>query len=202
LLEAMIDPQIGIARGVSNFVDNGLATHNVALESEIENRDQMFDLARKIYAEGPPSLLDDELFCGDAFMVSRSLLETIGGFDIRFHGYFSDLDFGIRAVGAGFRRVLSSRSFAWHAKRANFDYLDTKAADEKLARRRQRVQLAWQVFREVWELDQLPVVWPGMAALPLAELDRRARRQGIRFAERLAYDHYLVEARSVAISGT
>ncbi len=197
LLEAMIDPQVGIARGVSNFVDNGLPTHNIVLESEIENRSQMYALAREIYAQGSSPPLDDPFLVGDAFMVSRSLLDVIGGFDIRYHGYFSDIDFGLRAVGAGFRRVLSRRSFAWHGKRANFDYLDANAAEQKLAHRRQRVQLAWQVFRETWKLDQLPVNWPGMDVLPLAELDRRTRNQGIRSTQRLAYDQYLVGARSM-----
>jgi GT2 family glycosyltransferase len=194
LLEAMIDPHVGIARGVSNFVDNGLSTHNIALESAIENRGQMYDLARKIYGEGSPLLLDDPFLVGDAFMVSRALLDVVGGFDIRYHGYFSDIDYGLRAIGAGFRRVLSRRSFAWHGKRANFDYLDANVADQKLAHRRQRVQSAWQVFRETWELDELPVNWPGMDALPLVELDQRARNQGIRPAQHLAYDRYLVDA--------
>ena len=197
LLEAMIDPQVGIARGVSNFVDNALPTHNIVLESEIENRGQMYALARKIYAEGSLPLLDDPFLIGDAFMVSRSLLNVIGGFDVRYHGYLSDIDFGIRAVGAGFRRVLSRKAFAWHAKDANFEFLDAAAAKEKLARRWQRIGLAWGVFREIWELDKLPENWPGMDSVPLAELDQRARNQGIRSVQRLAYDQYLVDARSM-----
>jgi hypothetical protein len=124
----------------------------------------------ELYIEGSPPLPDAPYPVSEAFMVSGSQPDFIGGFDIRYHGYFSDTDYGLRAPGARFRWVLSRRSFAWHEKLANFDYLDADIAKQKLARRRQRVKLAWQVFRETWKLDQLQVKWPGMYALPLADL--------------------------------
>lgn len=191
LIEVMQDETIGIARGVSNFVDNGLDSHNIKLDVSIEDRLQMFTLAEEIHGRSIPSA-DDPFLIGDAFMVSRNLLNTIGGFDTRYVGYLSDFDFGIRAVGAGFRRVFVPKAFAWHGKDANFEYLDSEGAKRKLEMRWQRIRAAWKVFRERWELHSSPPEWPGVNAVPLAELDRLAALRSDLEVTPISYDAFRV----------
>lgn len=178
LLEATADPGIGIARGVSNFVDNLLETHNVASDAPIATWEQLCEFSARQYFEASPSLPDDPFLIGDAFMVTRELLDTIGSFDTRYHGYLSDIDFGIRAAAAGYRRVYCPRAFARHIQDANFNYLDKAQADQKYARRLERIAKAWAVFRARWGIDKLPSSWPGTKAVPYAELEEQSRRDG------------------------
>ena len=125
-------------------------------------------------------------------MVTRKLLDTIGSFDTRYHGYLSDIDFGIRAVAAGYRQVYCPRAFARHIQDANFNYLDKAQADQKYARRLERVAKAWAVFRARWGVEQLPLLWPGIKAIPIAELEEQARRTGARVVAPGSYARYLI----------
>ena len=193
LLEATLDPRIGIARGISNFVDNGLATHHANIDTANVGWEALVDFAAGQYAADGTTLLDDPYLVGDAFIVSRALIDIIGGFDTRYRGYLADVDFGLRAAGAGFRRTLCRGAFAWHVKDANFYYLDDAARAQKYARRLERVAAAWRVFRDIWGLDHLPETWPGIDQVPYAELDELARRRGSSRVGPVSYAQYRVD---------
>ncbi|MBI5107903.1 MAG: glycosyltransferase family 2 protein [Rhodocyclales bacterium] len=192
LLEATADPDIGIARGVSNFVDNLLETHNVTPDAPIATWEQLCEFSARQYFEAGTSLPDDPFLIGDAFMVTRKLLDTIGSFDTRYHGYLSDLDFGIRAAAAGYRRIYCPRAFARHIQDANFHYLDSARMEQKYARRLERHATAWTVFRALWGAEQLPLSWPGTKAIPFADLEETARRNGARVVAPGSYARYLI----------
>lgn len=192
LLEAMTDRSIGVARGVSNFVDNLLNTHNVIPDGPLATWDELIAFAAKQFHSAAEPI-DDPFLIGDAFMVSGELLRAIGGFDLRFHGYLSDIDFGIRAVAAGYRRACCPRAFARHIKDANFHYLDAEERRRKIARRTERHLKAWTVFREIWGPDHLPAKWPGTHFIPFAELELRARDSGVRTVDPVSYSRYLIQ---------
>jgi len=138
---------IGIVRGVSNFVDNGRPTHNVDCGSEITNFQDIPAFATKVSrAQGQRWLADDYL-TGDAFLVTRPLLDAIGTFDPMFFGYFADPDFGIRARRAGFRNLLALGAFAFHQRAANFEYLPEDRRQQKLHARWMKVYENWARFK-------------------------------------------------------
>ncbi|MBI5898542.1 MAG: glycosyltransferase family 2 protein [Rhodocyclales bacterium] len=192
LLETMSDPTIGIARGVSNFVDNDLPSHNLAEKQSADGWQALVDFAAARYALEDAALVDDPFLIGDAFMVSRALLDAIGGFDIDYCGYMSDIDFGLRAVGAQFRRVLCPRAYAWHVRSSNFNYLDDSARAEKLERRRKRVFAAWDTFATKWEIELTPGEWFRLAKIPFAELDAKAGLYSKRKQGPVSYEKFLV----------
>ena len=106
LAAAEADPTHGIVRGCSNFVDGGVPTHNVAAPSLTTSAD-LFEFGEQIEREHGSATLYDHFLTGDAFLVTRRVLERIGTFDPMFYGYFADIDFGVRACCAGFRLVLA-----------------------------------------------------------------------------------------------
>lgn len=202
LLEAMTDPDIGIARGVSNFVDNQLATHNVSERPDSDGWQALLELAAKHYSRNDSGILDDPFLVGDAFMVQRSLLDAIGGFDLGYLGYLSDVDFGLRTVGAGFRRVLCPRAYAWHVRDANFYYLDDAERNRKYARRLERVKVAWHRLREAWAPELLPAEWPGLDQVPFGVIDALARQRGRRIMPKTSYARYMVHPERVGAGDT
>ena len=140
--------KFGVVRGCSNFVDNALATHNVgAPKGQSISSDDLFLFAQDIEKTYGRQTLTDEYLTGDAFMVSRAVIDKIGTLDPLFYGYFADHDFGLRAQIAGFELVLARGAYAFHKRAANFDYLPQAQRDLKLARRWARVFENWARFK-------------------------------------------------------
>jgi GT2 family glycosyltransferase len=111
----------------------------------------------------------DEFLTGDAFLVSRAVLDRIGTLDPLFFGYFADHDFGIRAQIAGFNLVLARGAFAFHQQAANFDYLPQQQQQQKLNRRWMRVFENWARFKLKYGLPvELP--YETMLNIPWATL--------------------------------
>lgn len=163
-------PECGILRGCSNFVDKGSPLHMVPLE-ECATQEAYFAFAEAIAARHAGGALVDERFLvGDAFLVTRPVLERIGTFDTRFVGYFTDVDYGLRAQIAGFRVVLERRAFAFHQTHGNIAYLPPDAQQERWQRRRDKVDAAAQAFVDKYRL-QVPE--GGIANFPWTELARQ-----------------------------
>jgi len=137
----------GIFRGSSNYVDNGLPSHNIKADHEIKS---FYDVAR--HAESIASIygamvFQDEYLTGDAFLVSRSVLDKIGTFDPLFYGYFADSDFGIRCRNAGFCLFLVPGAWAYHDCGTNFSHLPEELRKQKLRQRWSRVYENWARFK-------------------------------------------------------
>lgn len=60
---------------------------------------------------------------GSLFAMTRNVYETIGGFDERFRGYFSDTDFRRRALNAGFKAGKNWGHLVEHKARATYEAL-------------------------------------------------------------------------------
>jgi GT2 family glycosyltransferase len=140
---ARSDPAFGIVRGCSNFVDNARDTHNIKLPAATMSLEQLVVFAEEHAARFHGEYLCDDYLTGDAFLVSRAVLDKIGTLDPMFFGYFADHDFGIRARIAGFKIMLARAAFAFHKRDANFNYLP-----EEL--RKQKVTLRWMKIFENW----------------------------------------------------
>ena len=143
--------KFGLVRGCSNFVDNARATHNVGAPGG-QSIDDLFLFAEEIEKTYGRQTLTDEYLTGDAFLVTRAVVDKIGTFDPLFYGYFADHDFGLRAQIAGFDLVLARGAYAFHQRAANFDYLPQAQRDLKLARRWARVFENWARFKLKYNL--------------------------------------------------
>ncbi len=172
LAAAHANPRLGILRGSSNFVDNGLPSHNIALASPVTNIGELFALGAGLEKSHGHATLPDPFLVGDAFLVTRSVIERIGTFDPWFYGYFADPDFGLRARVAGFEPALVPGAFAYHQQDANFGYLPDAERKAKVERRWVRVIENWARFKLKWGM---PVEQPyqSIAGLPWSELAAR-----------------------------
>jgi predicted O-linked N-acetylglucosamine transferase (SPINDLY family)/GT2 family glycosyltransferase len=171
-----IHKDAGLVRGCSNFVDNGLKTHNISNCGNLNNFMDLFHYAQIRSKNYSGEWFDDPFLTGDAFLVSRSLLETVGFLDEKFFGYFVDHDLGVRARQAGFRPRLALGAFAWHQHESNFDYLPENEKHEKRGRRWARVNQNWAVFKQKYSLQAnmgyegiRRIPWDGLAGKPLVD---------------------------------
>jgi GT2 family glycosyltransferase len=93
---------------------------------------------------------EDRELSGDAVLIKRSLVESIGVMDLRFFGYFGDIDYGMRAGLAGFKLVCAKGAWLFH-KGAGHIKADKAGADVAYARRMTWVEEAYQAFRGKWD---------------------------------------------------
>lgn len=164
-------PDAGIVRGCSNFVDNGLLSHNINDCGELDDFDALFSYADERAKQFELRIIDDQYLTGDAFLVTRNLLDKIGYIDSRFYGYFADHDFSLRAKRAGFKPALALGAFAWHQHGSNMDYLPQKAKEEKLRNRWARVNENWARFKEKYNLP-VSLPYKGMRRIPWEALSK------------------------------
>jgi GT2 family glycosyltransferase len=189
ILAAAANPDCGIVRGCSNFVDNHSPAHNVPATS-FETREDYFSFAEDVsarYRDG--ALLDDRFLVGDAFLVSRPVIDRIGTFDTRFRGYYGDVDFSLRARIAGFRTVLDRGAFAYHKQDANLAYLPEDERARKLARRYERLGVALGEFVHKYGIQ---VTQASIHDLPWEELARAAFDPALHYVAPKDYSQYLL----------
>lgn len=194
LMDVMSNETIGIARGVSNFVDGFIDSpiHHVMVPDTLSSFSDMVKFSEEIFA-GDRNLVTPDLFLtGDAFMVRADLAQQLGGFDTGFLGYFSDMDFGIRVAQAHYQRVVCGRAFAWHAQDANILYLSDAEREAKVLRRNERVAAAWSAFRRKWDLSDLPAEWQSwlLTRIPYRKLDELTFNEAFGRASRQDYSQY------------
>lgn len=173
LAVAEANPRHGIVRGCSNYVDNGKATHNVALDHAPRDYLDLFGFAHDLQGRHSAQVLEDDFLTGDAFLVTRAVLDRIGALDPLFYGYFADHDFGVRAQIAGFSMVLARGAFAYHQRAANFDYLPEAERTRKMDQRWMRVIENWARFKLKYGLPvELP--YRSMLEVPWERLSTQA----------------------------
>ncbi|MEB3335724.1 MAG: glycosyltransferase [Cyanobacteriota bacterium] len=144
---AEVNPMAGLIRGSSNYVDNGLASHNLQPINTINTLEDVFREGRDVAGLFGDYCVEDPYLTGDAFMVSRGLIEKIGTYDPLFYGYFSDHDYGLRATIAGYSLLLAPGAYAYHMEHANYKHLNEEEYQQKLMRRWRRVMENWARFK-------------------------------------------------------
>lgn len=168
---ARAEPAFGIVRGCSNFVDTDQPLHNVSAP-EFASRKHLFSFGAGLAWQRRGSAPQDLRFLvGDAFLASRSLIQTIGTFDTRFFGYCADLDFGLRAQMARFRAVLETSAFAYHQRDANLAYLPELEMREKLRRRHDRAGRALALLLQKYGIQMAEVSVHDISFETLAQHD-------------------------------
>jgi len=170
---AQSQAQLGILRGTSNFVDNGLASHNVQPQRSIASLPELNEFgAQRLTTEGY-AWQPDPFLVGDAFLVTRAVVDRIGSFDPRFFGYFADLDYGVRTTIAGFQLALVPGAFAFHQRDANFAWLPEELRQQKLNRRWARVYENWARFKLKYDLP-VSLEFPPVKDIPWEQLAKRS----------------------------
>ena len=183
-----IDDSIGYVRGVSNFVDNNLATHNISFKGKTHfNPDEV---AKDIFLKKKNNFMEEKYLVGDCFLVNKKLIEEIGYFDcFNFKDYFGDVDFGLRAKALGFKCVLSEGAFCFHHKHTNFDYLPDNEKKEKKQRRDIFLVEDWARFKLKYKFPN-NLVYPGINALNFDEIKNKVDKKKI--VEKKNYSQYLI----------
>jgi len=171
LAVASAEPRIGIVRGVSNFVDNGKPTHNLAMPGEIRGYEDVLAFATSLHVQHGHRFFLENFLTGDAFLTKRSLINAIGTFDPMFYGYFADHDYGVRCLRAGFELAVAEGAFAFHNQGSNFGYLDEAQRAAKLERRWARVHENWARFKLKYGLS-IEQLYPGMNEIDWNHLGR------------------------------
>lgn len=154
LLVSSLSRDIGIVRGTSNYTDSH-PEHQIAPPERLKNYPDIDNFARNQFSANGCGFVEDRLLSGDAILLKRSVVERIGVLDLRFFGYFGDLDYGMRTQLAGFKLVCAKGAWLYHeggghlkgqmqAKQAQYADLHVK--------RMALVNAAYQEFRAKWHL--------------------------------------------------
>jgi hypothetical protein len=116
---------------------------------------------------------EDLLLTGDSMLIKRSLFQKIGSFDTRFpFGYFSDIDFGLRTLRAGFKMVCAKGAWLHHEGAGAYkDEAASKNIDMRLvhAERMKKVQACYEAFIQKWD-PQMPAKYTSVNNLELPRL--------------------------------
>ncbi len=183
-----INENIGYVRGVSNFVDNNLETHNISLKDK--NHMHLNEISKEIFSKEKNNFIDEDYLVGDCFLINRKLMDKIGYFDCNnFKDYFSDLDFSIRAKALDFRCVLSKGAFCYHHRNINFDYLPKNEKNKKLFKRQYTLAEDWARFKIKYNFP-INLVYPGINRMNFDEIKNRIGKKD--FIEKKDYSQYLI----------
>ena len=154
LLVSSLSRNIGIVRGTSNYCDSH-PEHQIAPPQPPKTYPEIDNFSRNQWNTHGCAYVEDKLLSGDAILVKRALVEKIGVLDLRFFGYFGDLDYGMRAQLAGFKLVCAKGAWLYHE---GAGHLKGEAQAKGLqstdivARRMALVNAAYQEFRAKWHL--------------------------------------------------
>jgi protein O-GlcNAc transferase len=184
--------EFGIVRGCSNFVDNGLAEHNITPYPELNSYEEIFHFSEGVNQREGDELVFENFLTGDAFLVSRKVIDTIGTLDPVFYGYFADQDLGLRAKRAGFKLVLARGAFAVHHHTANLDYLSESERTTKTNRRWARVYENWARFKIKYGMP-VELAYEGVRLIPWQKM-ADAASVGDSFQMPGCYYNYLIAA--------
>ena len=171
---AALSHDFGIVRGTSNFCDSH-PEHSVVVPPNFLRRyNDVASFSQAIFEIKGLAFAEDRVLSGDAVLISRSLIDRIGVLDLRYFGYFGDVDYGLRAHLAGFKLVCAKGAWLWHkgAGHLKADAIKKKQDfSNSHTERMKLVENAYQVFRQKWD-PSLPATYSQLALLdlfPMAE---------------------------------
>ena len=145
---------IGIVRGTSNYTDSH-PEHQIAPPERLKSYPDIDNFSRSQFSTNGCAFVEDQLLSGDAILLKRSLVERIGVLDLRFFGYFGDLDYGMRTQLAGFKLVCAKGAWLYHEGGGHLKgQMQSKPVQyaELHVKRMALVDAAYQEFRAKWHL--------------------------------------------------
>ncbi len=160
LLVSSLSRDFGIVRGTSNYVDSH-PEHWVKPDTPLNTYQDIDAFSRNVFSANGCRYVEDQLLSGDAILIKRSLIERIGVLDLRFFGYFGDIDYGMRAHLAGFKLVCAKGAWLHHEGSGHLSHQihqGTLTLEQARQSRYGLVESAYQEFRKKWTLTE-PEVW-------------------------------------------
>lgn len=153
LAVAALVPDAGTVRGTSQHTDS-FPEHKVVPPLTMRAYDDILAFSEWVSDHQRLAWVEDRLFSGDAVLVRRALVDRIGVLDPDMYGYYSDLDYGLRAQRAGFRLICAKGAWlhhegAGHVKdEAALRQIPFRDAHEA---RRVLIQADYEKFRAKWD---------------------------------------------------
>lgn len=179
---AALEKNIGVVRGTSQYVDCFPEYCYQPPFSLRGYRDilSFSDFVAEYY--GLQAAVD-EFLTGDSVLIKREVLDKIGVMDMRFFGYFSDIDYGLRVQRAGFKLVCAKGAWLYH-EGAGSHKEEAAAKDVDYAviheARMNEVNNAYQNFRLKWDMS-LPEMYSGVKSI--IDFNKLRMNQELGFAE-------------------
>jgi GT2 family glycosyltransferase len=176
LLVSSLSREFGIIRGTSNYTDSH-PEHCVEPKEHLKTFPEIDNFSRNIFGANGCRYVEDQVLSGDAILLKRSLIERIGVLDLRFFGYFGDVDYGVRAHLAGFKLVCAKGAWLFHEGSGHVKHemaVQALTLDEARDRRMGMVETGYQEFRKKWKLAT-PEVWAGGGSVEAVHFFDRVR---------------------------
>ena len=187
LLVSSLSRDFGIVRGTSNYTDSH-PEHTVEPKEQLKTFQEIDNFSRSVFSANSCRYVEDKVLSGDAILLKRSLIERIGVLDLRFFGYFGDIDYGVRAHLAGFKLVCAKGAWLFHEGSGHVKHEMAHQAlsfEEARDRRMAMVETAYQEFRKKWHLAT-PEIWGGGGSVEALHFFDRVRPRAKRMP--LKYD--------------
>lgn len=163
LMVSALSPQFGIVRGTSNYVDSHIE-HTVQPPGPLHSFAEIEAFSRSILENNGCIHVEDQVLSGDAILIKRAVVDKIGVLDLRFFGYYGDIDYGMRAHLAGFKLVCAKGAWLLHEGsghvRREMLLNDESDTDKARLRRLALVDNAYQQFRAKWSPELPPAYSP------------------------------------------
>jgi GT2 family glycosyltransferase len=162
LLVSSLSREFGIVRGTSNYTDSH-PEHQVEPSTPLRNYPEIDAFSRNVFGANGCRYVEDQVLSGDAILVKRALVERIGVLDLRFFGYFGDIDYGMRAHLAGFKLVCAKGAWLFHEGSGHLRHQMNQGTLTFEAARDSRfdlVEKGYQEFRGKWNVAT-PENWVG-----------------------------------------
>ena len=167
LIVSSLSRDFGIVRGCSNYTDSH-PEHQVEPKEVPRNFQEVDAFSRSVFNNNACRYVEDGVLSGDAILIKRSLIERIGVLDLRFFGFFGDIDYGMRAHLAGFKLVCAKGAWLFHEGSGHVKFETIRRPqmthDELHNRRMGLVNAAYRQFREKWQI-QSPVNFDGLQSI-------------------------------------
>lgn len=175
LLVSSLSRDFGVVRGTSNHADSH-PEHTVPSPVALTNYAEIDAFSRKMFTTNGAKFTEDRLLSGDAVLIKRAAIERIGVLDLRFFGFFSDIDYGMRLHLAGMKLVCAKGAWLFHEGAGHVKREMAKqdtSWDERNAARMKLVERAYQEFRKKWNVQQ-PEHFAGVRSIRYFEIARAA----------------------------
>jgi GT2 family glycosyltransferase len=160
LMVSSLSRSFGIVRGTSNYTDSH-PEHRVEPPMRPKDFREVDAFSRNVFGAVGCAWVEDNLLSGDAILLKRELIEKIGVLDLRFFGYFGDIDYGMRAQLAGYRLVCAKGAWLFHEGSGHVkqDMIRYGMSYETVRDQRMAlVEKAYQQFRGKWHMEG-PATW-------------------------------------------
>jgi GT2 family glycosyltransferase len=173
MLVSSLSRDFGIVRGTSNYVDSH-PEHRVEPKEGPKDFRDVDAFSREVFSSVGCRHVEDGILSGDAILLKRELIEKIGVLDLRYFGYFGDIDYGMRAHLAGFKLICAKGAWLFHQGSGhvrNEMVRQSLTWDQARDRRMALVETGYSEFRQKWNIES-PQVWGSGAPLDFRQIAR------------------------------